>query len=200
MTGDVDETHDPWTVLSEQRVYENPWIAVDHREVLTPQGTPGVYGLVRFKKRAIGVVPVLDDGRVPLVGQWRAPLERYSWEVPTGGAEPGEAPEAAARRELLEETGYACAALQPIVWIDLSNSVTDEQGVVFLATGLTPGAPAPDDTEALAHRILPFAAVLGLVLEGTIRDSLTVAGVLRAHHMAVTGGMAPALAKAMLGR
>ena len=126
---DIDETLDPWTVVSEKRVYENPWIAVDHREVLTPSGTPGVYGIVRYRKLAVGVVPVDEAGRVHLVGQWRVPLDEYSWEIPEGGAEPGEPPEDCARREMQEETGLTAATLVPIVSMALSNSCADERCV-----------------------------------------------------------------------
>ncbi len=190
--------HDPWTVLTEKRVYENAWIAVDHREVLTPAGTPGIYGIVRFARRAVGVLPIDDAGRVHLVGQWRPPLNEYSWEMPEGGADPGETAEATARRELKEETGLSCDRLIPILKMALSNSSTDERAELFLAFGLNAGLAAPEDTEALAHKVLPFTEVLERVLTGAITDAMTVAAVLRAHHMAVTGEIPPALAALML--
>jgi 8-oxo-dGTP pyrophosphatase MutT (NUDIX family) len=190
--------HDPWTVLTEKRPYENPWITIHHREVLTPSGAPGIYGIVRFKRLAVGVLPIDDAGRVHLVGQWRPPLGEYSWEMPEGGADPGETAETTARRELKEETGLTCDRLIPILKMALSNSVTDERAVLFLGLGLNPGLAAPEDTEALAHKVLPFRAVLDLVLTGAITDAMTVAAVLRAHHMAVTGEIPPALAALML--
>lgn len=195
----MSEETDPWRTLSERRVYENPWIAVDHREVLTPGGTPGVYGIVRFRRVAVGVVPIDDEGQVHLIGQWRVPLNEYSWEIPEGGADPGEPPEACAARELREETGLTAARLIPIFKMALSNSSTDERAVVFLATGLKAGAAAPDDTEALAYKRMPFRAALDLALSGAMTDAMTVAGLLRAHHMAVTGEIEPALAASMLG-
>jgi ADP-ribose pyrophosphatase len=195
----TDETHDPWTILAERRAYENPWITVDHRDVLTPGGMPGVYGIVRFARRAVGVVPIDAEGFVHLVGQWRPPLDAYSWEIPEGGAEQGEPAEACAIRELREETGMTAASLVPILKMALSNSITDERATVFLATGLQPGQAAPEDTELLAHKRLPFRDVLNLALSGAITDAMTVAGLLRAHHMAVTGEIEPALAASMLG-
>ncbi|HVY02434.1 MAG TPA: NUDIX hydrolase [Caulobacterales bacterium] len=194
----TDEPHDPWTILSERRAYENPWIAIDHREVLTPKGAPGVYGIVRFKKVAVGVVPVEPDGSVHLVGQWRVPLGRYSWEIPEGGAEPGEAPAACARREMCEETGLEATRLVEILRLDLSNSCTDETAVVFLALGLKAGQAAPDDTESLTHKRLPFAEAFNQAISGEITDAISVAGLLRAYHMAKTGQIDAALAKAML--
>lgn len=196
----MSEHHDddPWTVISEKRVYENPWIAVEHREVLTPAGDPGVYGVVRFRKLAVGVVPIDEAGRVHLVGQWRVPLDEFSWEVPEGGAELGEAPEETARRELKEETGLAAGRLTPILSMALSNASTDERAIVFLATDLKAGPAAPEGTEKLSHRIVPFAQALHLAVTGALTDSMTVAGLLRAHHMAICGEIEPALAALML--
>ena len=73
-------------------VYENPWIAVREDQVLRPDGQPGIYGVVHFKNRAVGVLPVDDDGRVWLVGQHRYPLDAYSWEIPEGGGPEAETP------------------------------------------------------------------------------------------------------------
>lgn len=190
--------HDPWTIRSETRVYENAWIAVDHREVLTPSGTPGVYGIVRFARRAVGVLPIDDEGRVHLVGQWRPPLDEYSWEMPEGGADAGESPEACARRELQEETGLVCERVIPILTMALSNSCTDERAWLFLGLGLNRGLAAPEDTEVLQHRVIPFREALAQALSGAITDAMTVAALLRAHHMAVTGEIPPALAALML--
>lgn len=189
---------DPWTVLTEKRAYENPWIAVDHREVLTPAGAPGIYGIVRFKRRAVGVLPIDEAGNVHIVGQWRPPLDEYSWEIPEGGADPGESAEATARRELKEETGLSADRLIPILKMALSNSVTDERAEMFLALGLNAGEAKPEDTEVLAHKVMPFRAALGLAVSGAFTDSMTVAALLRAHHMAVTGEISPALAALML--
>ena len=194
----VDESENPWTLHPATRVYENPWIVVDHHEAITPTGTKGVYGIVRFKKVAVAIVPIDADGSVHLVGQWRVPLGRYSWELPEGGAEPGEDPANCARREMQEETGLQAANLIEILRLDYSNSSTDETGVVFLAWNLTPGPSTPDDTEALAHKRLPFAEALAQAISGQITDAPSVAGLLRAYHMAKTGQLDPVLAASML--
>ena len=99
------EPSNPWTTLGSRPVYENPWIKVREDQVLRPDGQPGIYGVVEFKNRAVGVLPVEDDGAVWLVGQYRYPLQAYSWEIPEGGCPEGETPEETARRELQEETG-----------------------------------------------------------------------------------------------
>jgi len=116
-----------------------------------------------------------------------------------GGAEPGEDPELCARRELAEETGLQAGRLQLVLRMDLSNSLTDEVASCYLATELTAGEARPEETEVLKRLRAPFGDVLGRVVDGRIRDSMTVATVLRAHHMAVTGELPAALAQAMLG-
>ena len=193
-----DEDGDPWIVKGVTHAFENDWFRIDEHDVIRPDGEKGYYGVVRIRRVGVGVLPIEPDGRVHLVGQWRFPLGRYSWELPEGGAEPGEDPRVCAERELMEETGLRAKTLAPILEMDLSNSLTDEQAVVFLATDLIQGQAQPDGTEVLRRRAAHFLEVLERVADGRIRDSITVAAVLRAHHMAVKGQLPAALAAAML--
>ena len=189
----------PFTIRSSRTAYENPWVRVEHDEVTRPDGSPGVYGVLRFANYAIGVLPLFEDGSVPLVGQHRYPFDAYSWEVPEGGGPKAEAPEAAARRELAEETGLTARHLLEIGRADLSNSVTDEQAVMFLAWGLSEGEAAPEPTEVLAHRRVPFADLLAEVLDGRITDSLTHLLVLTALAKAQAGMLPEAPSHLILG-
>ena len=176
----------PFTVLSSRDVYQNPWIRVVEHQVLNPKGRPGIYGVVHFKARAVGVVPY-QDGDVWLVGQYRFPLEAYSWEIPEGGAPGDETLEDCARRELAEETGLRAETLEPIVRLHLSNSVSDEYGVVFLARGIHEGEAAPEETEELEVRRVPFDEAYRMVVSGAITDSLSVAALLRLRIMQLEG-------------
>lgn len=200
MSDDWEEDGNPWTVNAVSHPFENGWFRLDAYEVIHPGGAAGSYTVFRPLRLAVGVLPIEADGRVHLVGQWRFPLGRYSWEMPEGGAEPDEDARACAERELAEETGLRAGRLEPLLHMDLSNSLTDEQAVLFLALDLAPGEARPEATEVLKRRTAPFMEVLTRVCDGRIRDALTVAAVLRAHHMAVTGELPPELAKAMLGQ
>jgi 8-oxo-dGTP pyrophosphatase MutT (NUDIX family) len=195
-----EEDGDPWTVKGVRRDFENDWMAIDTYAVVHPGGAEGAYSVVRPRRLAVGVLPIEADGSVHLVGQWRFPLARYSWEMPEGGADPGEPALDCARRELEEETGLSAGSFAPVLEMDLSNSLSDERAIIFLATELRPGKAQPEATEVLRHRRARFQDVLARVVDGRIRDSMTVAAVLRAHHMAVTGELPASLAAAMLGR
>jgi 8-oxo-dGTP pyrophosphatase MutT (NUDIX family) len=176
----------PWTTLDSQPVYENPWISVREDGVLRPDGSPGIYGVVHFKNRAIGVLAVEDDGSIWLVGQYRYPHDRYSWEIPEGGAPEGESTEEAARRELREETGLVADHWEPLGReIHLSNSVSDESGYLFRASGLTRGPSEPEETERLHVRRVSWQEAMELLRNGEITDSLSVIALL---HEAVRRG------------
>jgi 8-oxo-dGTP pyrophosphatase MutT (NUDIX family) len=159
--------------------YENSWIRVYDDQVLRPDGQPGVYGVVHYKNRAIGVVALDAENRVLLVGQYRYTLDVYSWEIPEGGAEAGEAPLAAAQRELREETGYSAVHWREILRAHLSNSVSDEEAWCFLATDLRPGVARPEGTELLQVAWIPLAEALSMIDQGQITDALTILGLQR---------------------
>ena len=150
------EKRGPWSVISTREHYDNPWIRVTHHDVVTPAGGLGIYGMVHFKHIAVGIVPIDTTGHTYLVGQYRFPLEEYSWEIPEGGGVLGVDPKASAVRELREETGLIAKKWQKLVECDLSNSVSDERAIAFLAWDLTEGVASPEPTEELVIRRLPL--------------------------------------------
>jgi 8-oxo-dGTP pyrophosphatase MutT (NUDIX family) len=182
----------PWTRRSCTERYDNAWIRVEHHEVLTPAGGPGVYGVVHFKNLAIGIIPLADDHDTWIVGQYRYPHRAYSWEIPEGGGCVGTDPLLAAQRELAEEVGLTATRWDLILEMDLSNSVTDERCLIYLARGLSPCPVHPDDTEELTIRRLPFAELHRGVVSGEYRDSLTIAGVLKLKYLLDEGQLDPA--------
>jgi 8-oxo-dGTP pyrophosphatase MutT (NUDIX family) len=189
----------PWTRSNERTVFENPWLAVRQYDAVAPTGKPATYGMVHFKNFAIAVLPLHEDGTVTLVGQNRFVFTDYSWEIPEGGGPRDEEPLDAAKRELREETGLEAADWRQILHVQLSNSLTDEQAFGFLATGFSTAATEPDETEDLAVVRVPFGEALEAAMSGHIVDALTVAMLLRLHHMASKGELAGDLARVVLG-
>ena len=188
----------PWTVRTSREVYRNPWISVADYAVTRPDGTPGQYGVVSFANFAVGVLPVDSEGMTTLVGQHRFPFDAYSWELPEGGGAVGIDPLTSAQRELLEETGFRARHWLEFASFDLSNSVTDEKGVCYLAWDLEAGPAAPEPDEVLAHRRISFSALHEMVLRGDIRDSLTIIMVLKARALAQAGLLPEDVARLLL--
>jgi len=160
-------------------VYDNPWIQVTEFQVVNPSGGPGIYGVVHFKNLAIGVVPLDEQGHLWLVGQYRYPLQAYSWEIPEGGGPLEVDPLLSAQRELLEETGIRAAYWELILTMHLSNSVSDEKALIYLATGLSYHDSQPEETEQLQLRKVKLEEAYEEVLQGKITDSISVAAILR---------------------
>ncbi len=183
----MDENFNPWQTISSQEKYDNKWINVTEHQVINPSGNPGIYGAVRFKNQAVGVIPLDEDGNTWLVGQYRFMLNQYTWEIPEGGAPFGEDPQLGAARELEEETGLRAERYTKIVEMHLSNSVGDEFATIYLAQGLSQHTAMPEDTEQLQVKKIPFEEVYQQVIAGKITDSMTVAAVLRLKIMLMEG-------------
>ncbi|MFN6943652.1 MAG: NUDIX domain-containing protein [Cytophagaceae bacterium] len=175
----IDEKHNPWTTLSSKDIYENPWISVREDQVLNPNGGKGIYGVVEFKNKAIGIVPVDKDGYIYLIGQYRYPLKEYSWEIPEGGGPIGLDPLESAKRELKEETGFSAKEWTLIQRFHTSNSVTNEEGFIFMAEDLTEGETEFEETEQLQIKKVHLTEALEMVMENKITDSMSVAGILK---------------------
>jgi 8-oxo-dGTP pyrophosphatase MutT (NUDIX family) len=188
----------PWTKGEAREVYANPWLKVAEFDAVAPTGKPALYGVVNFQSEAIGILPLHDDGTVTLVGQHRFVSGGYSWELPEGGSPLGSDPLESAKRELAEEAGLGAREWRQILAFELSNSVTDERGFGYLATGLYPMAGTPDETEIIRLARAPFREALDAALAGHMTDMITVALLLRAYHMAREGNLPPALTQAML--
>ena len=193
----MDEISNPWTVLSRATTYENGWIRVDHHEVINPAGGAGVYGTVHFRNHAIGIVPIDAQGNVILVGQYRFPVNSYSWEIPEGGGSLTVPIIESAQRELREECGLVAGSWLEILGLDLSNSVTDESGTAFLAWDLTDTPAQPDDTEQIQVARVPFWQAIERAKRGEIRDSLSIASLLRVALMALQGELPKAIERVL---
>lgn len=174
-----DKEKNPWTTLNSEIKFETPWIKVTKHDVLTPVGKPGIYGVVSFKNLAIGILPLDEDYTTWLVGQWRYPLNEYSWEIPEGGGPLGVDPIESAKRELKEETGLIAKKYMELGRIHTSNSVCNEVGYLYLARELELTEAEPEETEDLQVKKLPFIEAYNMVMDGRITDSLSIAAILK---------------------
>jgi 8-oxo-dGTP pyrophosphatase MutT (NUDIX family) len=175
----MKNSENPWKKISESIVYENKWIRVEEHDVINPAGKDGIYGKVHFKNKAMGIIPLDFDNHTWLVGQYRYPLDRFSWEIPEGGGAVGTDFLESAKRELKEETGLVANRWTELLRLDLSNSVSDEEAIIFLAEDIHQEAQALEDTEKdLKIKKIPFLEALEMVMQGEITDSISVAGVL----------------------
>ena len=177
------EEINPWQTLESEIKYDNNWIRLTEHQVINPSGGKGIYGEVHFKNLAIGILPLDENYNTWLVGQYRYPLKAYSWEIPEGGGPLGDDPIDSAKRELLEETGMSAENWTEIQRMHLSNSVSDELSIIYVATGLTQGIAMPEETEQLIVKKIPFEDAYQMVVRGEITDSMSVAAILKVKIM-----------------
>lgn len=173
------EEINPWVSVTRRGIYENNWIGLTEHEVINPSGGKGIYGVVHFKNLAIGILPLDDELNTWIVGQYRFPLNAYSWEIVEGGGAHGTDPLDSAKRELLEETGLMAVNWMEIQRMHLSNSVSDELSIIYIARGLSQGQAEPEETEQLTVRKIPFEDAYEMVMSGEITDSMSVAAILK---------------------
>jgi 8-oxo-dGTP pyrophosphatase MutT (NUDIX family) len=177
----------PWKTLKSEKIYDSPWIGLTKHDVLNPSGNPGTYSVVHFKNLAIGILPLDKDYNTWIVGQYRYPIEQYSWEIPEGGGKRDVPPLDSAKRELLEETGITANKWTKIQEMHLSNSASDEYCYLYIAQDLTFGESEPEDDERLEVRKVHFDELYEMVNDGRVTDSLTVTIVLKAKLMMLEG-------------
>jgi 8-oxo-dGTP pyrophosphatase MutT (NUDIX family) len=168
-----------WKIKCKNSIYSNNWIHLTEYEVLNPAGNEGIYGKVSFKNLAIGIIVIDDEDRIILVGQHRFPLNQYSWEIPEGGSLLHKNPIEGAKRELKEETGIEAESFELILEMHLSNSVSDEKAMIYLAKNLSYGKAEPEETEDLMRIKIPFEEAYQRTIKGEITDAMTVAAILR---------------------
>ena len=183
----INEEKNPWKILNEKIIYNNPWIELTESDVLNPSGGEGIYSVVHFHNYAIGILPLDEENNTWLVGQYRFPLNQYSWEIPEGGGNKNLPPLESAKKELLEETGIEAREWIKIIETHLSNSATDEFGIIYIAMGLTFQNSSPEETEELQVKKIPFNDVYKMVVNGEITDALTMLAILKTKIMMTEG-------------
>jgi 8-oxo-dGTP pyrophosphatase MutT (NUDIX family) len=185
---DIEKVN-PWKTLKSEVKYDNPWIRITEHKTINADGGDGIYGVVHYKNIAIGIIPLDEAYNTWLVGQYRFPLNEYSWEICEGGGIRDVDVLESAKRELLEELGIKAKSWISIMDMHLSNSVSDEKGEIFIARELSYYDPEPEEGEVLEIKKLPFNEVYEMVINGEITDSLTVAGILKTKVLIDKGGL-----------
>jgi 8-oxo-dGDP phosphatase len=178
----------PWRRHTRRLAYENDWITVWHDIVTRPDGSPGIYGVVHYASLAAGVLVLDGEDRLLLVGQYRYALDAMSWEIPEGGVRAGEDLLNGIRRELREETGVEADGWREIARLHLSNSVSDEAAYLYVAQAVATGPAAPEPTEQIEVRWVPFDEALAMTLDGRITDAMSVVGIQRIALERLGGG------------
>jgi 8-oxo-dGTP pyrophosphatase MutT (NUDIX family) len=168
------EEENPWTILATERRFENPFFAVDEHRVFDPAGQESSYGVVRFRNVGLRIVPIAEDGTTFLVGQYRFGAAYFSWELPSGGQEPGEDARTGAERELREEVGLMAECWQPLFEVVPSGSITDQRERSFVAWQLRPAERDLDTQEVIRVRRVPFNRAVRMALDGEIGDAGTI--------------------------
>ena len=172
-------------LISTERLHTGRIVNLDLDTVRFPDGTTGTLEMLRHPG-ASAVIPFLDDPksedpRIVLIRQFRHAAEGELWEIPAGRLDPGEAPEACARRELREETGYTAGECRRLVTILTTPGFTDERIHLFIATGLRSGDHAREADEFVEVHAMPWSEVLRLVEQGEIADAKTLVALLHAE-------------------
>ncbi len=176
----IDQNENPWKTTKSEVKYDNAWIKVTENTTINADNDDGIYGVVHYKNIALGIIPLDEDYNTWLIGQYRYPLNQYSWEICEGGGIRNEDNLESAKRELHEELGIKADNWQELLKMHLSNSVSDEEGIIYIAKGLSYFNPEPESGEVLELKKIPFNEVYEMVMNGDITDSLTVAGILKA--------------------
>jgi ADP-ribose pyrophosphatase len=175
-------------IISSRTVYRGPVFTVTTDDVEEPNGVRARRDVIHHSGSV--VVLAVDDStatpRVLLERQYRHAATDYLWEIPAGRIDPGEQELPAAKRELLEETGYTASHWRRILKFYASPGFVAETMAVYLATGLRAGEAQPEDDEVIYKRLVPLPAAVRMVIKGTIRDGKTIAAVLWLDHMSRT--------------
>ena len=172
-------------LISSRTVYQGPVFSVTTDHIVEPGGIKVRRDLVHHSG-SIVILAVDDSGailRVLLERQYRHAAGDYLWELPAGRIDPGEQELQAARRELIEETGYRAARWRRILKFYASPGFVAETMAVYLATGLSAGKAEPEADEIIHKRMLPLPTVVKMILKGTVRDAKTISSLLWLDHV-----------------
>jgi len=169
---------DPFGLHESERIYDSSWCGLRRDTVILPNGRHQEYHVFEVGDAAV-VVPVLPDGSIVLLGQYRYPHGKTHWEVPAGRIGPGETPAGAIGRELLEETGYEAGKLMPLPGFYPTNGISAHYAHAFYALDCERvAAPKPEDSEQIVVQVHTQDEVRQLLRAGMIQDGFTALSLL----------------------
>ena len=164
-------------VLSSITVYEGPIFGIRRDKVIEPSGVRATREVITHPGSVV-VLPVLADGRILLIQQYRHAIRQYLWELVAGRMDPGETPKAAAARELIEETGYRAKRFRIFLDIFPTPGFLEERMFILLAEGLTAGEAEPEEDEKIISRSHDRKQLEEMIRGGELRDAKSIAGIL----------------------
>jgi 8-oxo-dGTP pyrophosphatase MutT (NUDIX family) len=179
----MDKHKNPWKTLKSELKYDNAWIKVVENKVINPSGGEGIYGVVHYKNTAVAIIPLDKKGNTYLIGQYRYTLDSFEWEIPMGGGRKDTDNLISAQRELLEETGIVAKQWDNILETQVSNSVSDEVSITYVARNLSFQQAIPEETEELYIKKLPLKEAVQMALNGEIRDVISIASLLKLNYL-----------------
>lgn len=175
MKFESEDESNPWFVIREEVKFDCTYFAARSDVVRHSDGPPRAYNSIRMKYYGVCVAPIDNDGRVTLVGQYRYVLNRFTWELPGGGARRGSPPLDVAKAELSEETGFKASQWLKVFEAAVAPGTLDEITPGFIAWDVERGEPHPDPEERLSLRQVPFSEAVSMALRGGINNMPGVA-------------------------
>ena len=164
-------------ILSSASIYQGPVFGLRRDEVIEPSGVRTTREVITHPGSVV-VLPVLPDGRILLIEQYRHATRQYLWELVAGRMEPGETPKTAAARELIEETGFRARRLRVFLDFFPTPGFLEERMYLLLAEGLTAGEAEPEEDEKIVSRAYTRKKLEEMIRGGKLRDAKTIAGIL----------------------
>jgi ADP-ribose pyrophosphatase len=164
-------------ILGSTTIYEGPVFGIRRDEVIEPSGVHAIREVITHPGSVV-VLPVLPDGRILLIRQYRHATRQYLWELVAGRMDPGEPPKAAAARELKEETGYRAKRMRVFLDVFPTPGFLEERMFILLAEGLTAGAAEPEEDEKIISRAYTHRQLEVMIRRGKLRDAKSIAGML----------------------
>lgn len=168
---------EPYETLDSRIIWQSQWYRLRQDRIRLPDGSEGQYNVVE-RLGGVWIVPVLSDGRLVLIHNYRYTVNEWLWEVPAGGLHPGVSPLEMARRELAEEIGGTADSIEPISTFYTMPGIGNEKAYVFLAKGVSLGQPNHEPTEVMERHIFPIETVRDMISNGEMADGPSALAIL----------------------